>query len=517
MRSERSVQSMIGLRRRQHDELAIASGGRQIPTKRGDLRTVTCAAGPVVYAPVMARLTPGTTLKDTYRVVKRLGGGGMGEVYEAEHTRLAGRYAIKLLLPEAGSDETALRRFRREAEIASSLQHPNIVQVIDFDATPEGAPYLVMELLKGLDLDQTLSAAGKLPPQRVVDVVEQTAAGLSAAHAMGIVHRDLKPANVFVVPLPGGQRDLIKLVDFGISKILAATTKLTADASIIGTPRYMSPEQATGSELGPETDQFALAVIARELLTGQPPFNAETFPVLLYKIVHEEPLSFADLGLRIPVGIEAVLNRAMRKRPSERFGSVSEFSAAFRREVEAWLLGATIDGNANPQGLAHEPTSQQLAPPEVKVVQEPTASAAPAASAQMAVSLGDSAVAAKKVRLSNGRRALILAVIGMAAATLLWSKWQSSSPAARTQVNSSAESAPPAPPAAPPPSTSDLNNAVLVQSASVAASPPGSAAPSPAPSRTKHQVSGTSPRAAKSSSAAWSDLAPPNPYKNQAR
>jgi eukaryotic-like serine/threonine-protein kinase len=298
----------------------------------------------------MNPLSEGVVLKDTYRVLRRLGGGGMGEVYEAEHTRLNGRYAIKRLLPESGSDPSAFRRFQREAEIASSLQHPNIVQVIDFDLLQDGSPYLVMEMLKGRDLDETLQACGKLAPQRAANIVEQTAAGLSAAHDNGIVHRDLKPANIFIVPLPGGERELVKLVDFGISKILAAKTKLTADASLIGTPQYMSPEQASGLAVGPETDQFALALIAREMLTGAPTFNGDSFAVLLYKIVHENPPTLAEIGFRAHPDVEAALVRAMSKRPTDRFPSVSEFAKAFRQGVDAWLLGETVAVGSVPPG-----------------------------------------------------------------------------------------------------------------------------------------------------------------------
>src|SRR5258708_6679294 len=153
------------------------------------------------------RLAPGTVLADTYRIERPVGKGGMGEVYEATHARLSGRYAVKLLLREVGQADEVLRRFKQEAEITSRLRNPNIVQVIDFAQMPDGTPFMVMEFLAGHDLAAELRDVPRLPLMRAIDILEQVATGLPAAHAENIVHRDLKPANIFLTPLPGSPRE----------------------------------------------------------------------------------------------------------------------------------------------------------------------------------------------------------------------------------------------------------------------------------------------------------------------
>ena len=199
--------------------------------------------------------------------------GGWAVVYEATHARLAGRYAVKVLLQNLTDDPAALARFDREARITSSLQHPNVVQVIDHNTTADGTSYLVMELLSGESLSHRLARRGRLSLPAVVEIIEQIAAGLAAAHTLGIVHRDLKPDNVFLVPVEG-RGELVKILDFGISRSGSAIHSI--DRELCGTPEYMSPEQIGGSaEIAAATDQYALAVIAYELLTGHNPFKAD--------------------------------------------------------------------------------------------------------------------------------------------------------------------------------------------------------------------------------------------------
>jgi serine/threonine-protein kinase len=192
----------------------------------------------------------------------------MGVVYEATHARLAGRYAIKVLLRELSANPDLRARFDREAKITSLVQHPNVVQVIDHNSTADGTSYLVMEYLSGESLAARLSRVGRLPAAEVVDIVDQLAAGLAAAHARGIVHRDLKPDNIFLVPVEGRATDLVKILDFGISKVSWGRDAI--DREICGTPQYMAPEQVEGraGDVDVTTDQWALAVIAYELLTG---------------------------------------------------------------------------------------------------------------------------------------------------------------------------------------------------------------------------------------------------------
>jgi len=278
-----------------------------------------------------ASLQPGQVLDDTYRIVRRIGEGGMGEVYEAAHARLAGRYAIKLLQKEVAGDPSLMARFQREAQVTSSLRHPNIVQVVDFRKMPEGTSYIVMEFLDGIDLAAEIRNNGPLPLERVRDLVEQIAVGLAAAHEQGIVHRDLKPANLFLLVLPGSRRELVKIVDFGISKVRAADTQLTRTATVMGTPQYMAPEQALGESdrIDARSDQFALATIAYEMLAGRCAFVGDTIPTILYQLVHVEPPALTVNGKAAHPAVEAVIRRGLAKQPEARFPSIIDFAQAF--------------------------------------------------------------------------------------------------------------------------------------------------------------------------------------------
>jgi serine/threonine-protein kinase len=248
----------------------------------------------------------------------------MGVVYEATHARLAGRYAIKVLLQNLADDAGALARFDREARITSSLQHPNIVQVIDHNTTPDGTSYLVMELLAGESLAGRLARCGPLPLTSVVEIVEQIAAGLTAAHLHGIVHRDLKPDNVFLVPVEGRRGELVKILDFGISRSGSGIHDI--DRELCGTPEYMSPEQVEGTaEIAGATDQFALAVIAYELLTGRNPFKGDTLSETFAKVAAKEPPPTGVSPL-----VDAALARGFAKEKRRRFPTVTELAMALR-------------------------------------------------------------------------------------------------------------------------------------------------------------------------------------------
>jgi serine/threonine-protein kinase len=291
----------------------------------------------------------GTVLEGAYRITRLIGEGGMGAVYEAVQLRLNKLVAIKLMARDLAANREALARFHREAEITSHLGHPHLVNVIDFGQAESGEPYLVMEYLDGEDLDHRLRRVGRIPVETVVHVVKQVASALNAAHDQGVVHRDLKPGNVFLLQVPG-EPDFVKVLDFGISKMKAARTQLTKASAVIGTPNYMSPEQATGmvEEVDHRTDQWSLACIAWEMLLGRGPFVADEVAALLYQIINLDPHPLAPRVPGLSPAVETVLRRALSKRPADRFPSMREFSHA----LEAAASGRPTDATPAPVAVS---------------------------------------------------------------------------------------------------------------------------------------------------------------------
>jgi tRNA A-37 threonylcarbamoyl transferase component Bud32 len=276
-------------------------------------------------------------LEGTYQIVRRIGQGGMGVVYEARHARLAGRYAVKVLRRDVMQDPDAFRRFRQEAEITSGLRHPGIVQVVDFNVGPDRAPFLVMEYLEGSELATIIQNEAPLAVERVLPLVEQLASALAAAHRRGIVHRDLKPQNVFVLRDDGDDGERIKIVDFGISKVRSANHKLTSSATVLGTPQYMAPEQALGQadRVDQRTDQFALACIVYEMLTGRPAFAGDTLAAIAYQIAHGNPEPPSEIASPLREAISPVLNKALSKNPEDRYATVADLARTLRAAVSA--------------------------------------------------------------------------------------------------------------------------------------------------------------------------------------
>jgi serine/threonine-protein kinase len=271
----------------------------------------------------------GVVLGGAYELVGRIGEGGMGAVYEAHHLRLQKRVAVKLMNRAMARHPDALARFHREARIASRLGHPNLVNVMDFGTSQEGEPYLVMEHLEGEDLERRIRRAGLLPLAKAVQIARQVASALAVVHTKGIVHRDLKPANVFLVQVPG-EPDLVKVLDFGVSKIKAASTKLTDASTVLGTPEYMSPEQASGSgeDIDHRADQWALACIVWEMLSGRTPFTADHADAIFYQLAHVAPPPLSKYAPDLPETVETVLLRALSKNAADRYPSVREFARA---------------------------------------------------------------------------------------------------------------------------------------------------------------------------------------------
>ncbi|HYQ04528.1 MAG TPA: serine/threonine-protein kinase [Polyangiaceae bacterium] len=277
----------------------------------------------------------GQTLRGTYRILATLDQGGMGLVFEAEHTRLRRRVAVKVLARHLTTDVQALARFNREAEIISQLEHPHIVQILDFDTTEQGDPYIVMELLKGESLSERLERDGCLSIEESARIAHQAASGLFAAHQASIVHRDLKPANIFLTNLPGQGR-VVKLLDFGISKRAGGGRTLTGEFDVLGTPDYMAPEQALGktANVDPRGDQYALAVIAFEMLSGQTPFSGNDLMEVLQKVVSASAPPIERFAPHVSPLVSAVLKRGLEKDPASRYPSVLDFALAFSSACE---------------------------------------------------------------------------------------------------------------------------------------------------------------------------------------
>jgi serine/threonine protein kinase len=288
--------------------------------------------------PTMGALPAGLVLNGTYRVGERLASGGMGEVYVATHERLPVRVAIKVLHRDSLGRPDAIDRFGREALIMAGLRHPHVTQIFEFNVTQDGTPYLVMELLEGVNLQTFLDQHQALAPGLVGAIVRQIGSALDAAHHQGVVHRDLKPENIMLLSLKGHET-FVKVFDFGISKIPGGG-RLTGDTAFMGTPEYMSPEQAQASAgVDHRTDQFALAAMTYALLSGRKPFDGDHPLGVLYQVVNHDPPPLASLVDWPAQEVDRVLRRGLAKRPEERFPDIWTFSCAL---ADA-LVAADVD------------------------------------------------------------------------------------------------------------------------------------------------------------------------------
>ncbi len=273
---------------------------------------------------------PGSIIDGAYRLNRVLSQGGMGTVYEAIQLRLNRRVAVKIMAAELTENPDAMARFRREVKVTAQLAHPNVVQLLDYGSTTSGQPYLVTEFLEGEDLEQRLERVSQMLLSSVLPLLRQMVSALAAIHAKGIVHRDFKPGNVLLLQIDGAI-DFVKVVDFGISKIRNSDTKLTKSSTMIGTPEYMSPEQALGrvDDVDHRSDQWALACTVWRMLCGHAPFTGNHINVLIDRVVNEDPPRLLDLAPHVVPQVEKVLRRAMAKRQSQRFPTVMAFLRAF--------------------------------------------------------------------------------------------------------------------------------------------------------------------------------------------
>ncbi|MBU1896678.1 serine/threonine protein kinase, partial [Myxococcota bacterium] len=271
---------------------------------------------------------PGTP----YRIIEKIGGGGMGQVFLGEHTELGREVAIKLLAPQLAEDAQAMERLRREARAAARIGHPHIIDTYDLGVSDDGRPYVVMRNIRGHDLKKVLDTQAPLSPARVLHLARQIASALAAAHKVGIIHRDLKPENV-MVEIEGRVSEHVTVLDFGIAQsIQDGDTRLTRAGQVIGTPGYMAPEQALAQPLDGRADEYSLAVICYELLNGDSPYPRNTPLQVIAAQLTQAPRAFKVST--IPEPIRAVVLRGMARQAEDRYAGVDAFIEALEIAVE---------------------------------------------------------------------------------------------------------------------------------------------------------------------------------------
>jgi serine/threonine protein kinase len=386
-----------------------------------------------------------------YQIVAKLGEGGVGEVYLAEHPDIGRKVAIKFVRKALAEESTLYGRFLAEARAASAIQHPNIIEVLDFGRLPDGQPYIVMEYLPGENLAQRLERAGALPVAAAVDLAAQVAGVLTAAHAKSIVHRDLKPDNVFLVSgRQTGGGEVVKVLDFGIAKLQGALrdgSPHTRTGSLIGTPLYMSPEQCRGTrEIDARTDIYALGIMLFEMVAGQPPFVSPGLGDLMDMHMNQVAPPLRRLVPHAPAALEALIARALAKRPEERFANAAELHAA--------LVAVSVANERESGNVPLVVGSPGTPPPAIPAARNPTE-----------ITAGTLVGQEGPTRTGRGSRTRWLAVgagvvTAVAASALLWSNTPAKRPARPSALSAAVprpapapapvRPAPPAPPPAPP-------------------------------------------------------------------
>src|SRR5947199_112040 len=292
---------------------------------------------------------PGTISDGRYRVISRLGSGGMADVYLAADELLGRLLAVKLLHPHFAADHEFVERFKREASVAAALSHPNIVGIFDRGEW-QGTYYIAMEYVAGRSLKTIVREQGALDPATAIDIVVQILRAARSAHRRGVVHRDLKPHNVIL-----DEEGRARVTDFGIAR--AGASDMTLTGSIMGTAQYLSPEQAQGHAVTASSDLYSVGVILYELLTGVVPFEGETAVAIAYKQVAAEPRPPSELNPALPPSLDAIVLRALAKDPAERYADAGELIVALEAERLALpaLSGAAVPGAGYGDGPPRRP------------------------------------------------------------------------------------------------------------------------------------------------------------------
>jgi serine/threonine-protein kinase len=361
----------------------------------------------------------GTVIAERYHVMKKLGEGGMGAVYLAEHVKMGRKSAIKVMNPGMHQDADAIARFNREAANASRLNHPNICAIYDFGETSEGLIYLAMEFIEGQSLTSLIEGAGALAPARAASIVHQAADALQVAHDYGIVHRDLKPDNIMITKDRTGA-DVAKVVDFGIAKASSSDAqKVTKTGLVVGTPEYMSPEQLAGDKLDGRSDIYSLALVAFNCFTGTLPFPSNSAQEAMIMRLTDLPKTLAEMKPDVawPDQLQAVMDRALARDANERYGSAAEFGRDLSRAVEGMPAGGGNSAEAGTVVMSAPVTTAGSQIPATRVAgraeRTPAASSAPTvAQAAVAAPAPAAPPAAAEPAPKGGGMGLIAAVVG---------------------------------------------------------------------------------------------------------
>jgi len=323
-------------------------------------------------------------LNGQFKILKKIGTGGMGAVYKAAQPEMNRMVAVKILHAKLKNRKDLVSRFRREARAMSHLTHPNTVKVMMYGELEEGELYIVMEYLDGKNLNQIVRRQGPFPVERAIPILIQVCGALEEAHQLGIVHRDLKPENIFLSNT-GGLTDYAKVLDFGLAKVTERELRpgsimLTQEGMVFGTPEFMSPEQAQGQVLDLRSDIYSLAVILYEALTGKLPFDARSSMEYIQLHVTKPPISLDERvpGKTFPPGLADVINRALAKTPADRYESATAFADALRPYDPAYRASGMIE--PPPVGLQQPPAGPAQSPPPLPTPSASGPVAAPAPS-----------------------------------------------------------------------------------------------------------------------------------------